>query len=1661
MQHVTPQGTVSLKANSSLSLKSILALAVVCLFTAQTYAQGTWTALSHLSPHPNNGVMILMSDGSVLCHTTSGGNLGDGTVWDKLTPDSLGGYINGTWTSIAPMISERYSFSSAVLKDGRLYAAGGEYGTDGTQAGYHAETYNPVTNSWTAATGTTSANVISDGSCMILENGNMLQGLVDVPFPVHTVVYNATSNAFSAGPSSLHGSNESVWLKLPDNSILFVDENARTSERYIPSLNQWVADGTVPVSLYDAYGYECGPGWMLPDGRAFFIGGTNHTAFYTPSGTNAPGTWTAGPDVPNGYGMPDAPGAMMVNGNILFACSPQPTQSTEFATPTKFYEFNYLTNTFIAVAAPSSAATNAISQQYNMLDLPNGQVLLGMDQDNSSSQYYIYTPTGSPLAAGKPVITGINRLSCTTYMITGHGFNGISAGTAFGDENENDSNYPLFRFKSGNRIYYARSYNWNSTGVQRGLKNDTAYLTLPATMSPGSYYMYAVANGIASDSTLFVDSVASLSSPLAPPAVCTGTPFTYTATSSTSGATFSWTRPAVTGISNAAITTAQTTNPNEVLINTTSAPITVTYAYSISGGGCTNTANVLVTVNPKPTAAFSAPVTAACALPDTVNFVNTTLAGTTYTWYFGDGLNSTAFAPAHIYNAAGTYTVKLVTSSACGIDSVTHVGLIAITPPAAPTAVSPVNINCGGIATLVATGTDSIKWFNQATGGTALFTGHTYVTGPLSANTTYYAQSTVTPAPSFCPPLINTFGTGSNFTGTNFRGEVFNVNQPCTLVSVLVVSAAAGNRTIQLTDSVGNVLQSATVNIPNGTSTVTLNFPLTPGSSYQLGCGDNSTATNLYRNITGAAFPYNDPSGYVTITGNNVPDAVHYYYFYNWKLQGPACISARTPVAVNITNGLTLNASITNVACNGGSNGTATITPAGGTPTYTYAWSNGQTTGTLTGASAATYTVTVHDAGGCSGTASEAVTQPTALNISVTPVNASCGSNSGSATAAVTGGTSAYQYAWSNSATTVSVASLAPNTYTLTVTDAHSCTATAQAVIVNSGSLSLAPVSSPAACFGTATGSAHVNVTGGSGNITYTWSNGGTGDTITNVPSGTYTVTVSSGSGCSGTSSVSVSQPTALNVSVTSTNSGCGAPNGAATATASGGTSTYTYLWSNAATTASISNLAGATYTLTVTDNHQCSVTSQAVIANSGSLNISTTTTAAGCAGGPSGSATVAVSGGASPFTYLWSNGGTNATISNVTAATYQVTVSDNLSCTGTAAAVVSTGTPLSITAVTNDVKCFNDVNGMAVVSVSSGTAPYQYAWNNGSTTDTITGLVAGSYYITVTDAHNCQKTDTVIINQPADITLIVVIGQPSCSGLNDGDAEAHTTGGTPAYSYIWSTGSNSISIQGLSPGNYAVTLTDNNLCSATSSFLITDPTPITTTSNTVDNACYGNANGSIALNPAGGTAPYTYLWTTGNTSAAISGLAAGTYNVTITDNVNCTATSSVQINQPAALTVTTAATQATQGQFNGSATVSNITGGTPPYSEAWSNGQTSNTVTGLAAGNYTVTVTDNNGCQLVDTVVVGTSVGIETVVNTLSFSIYPNPAKNAVTIDAGTLDKETILMVEDILGQSMMTKNITTSPLTIDLSAYPNGVYFIELRQGDRKALKKLVVNR
>jgi hypothetical protein len=305
-----------------------------------------------------------------------------------------------------------------------------------------------------------------------------------------TAIFNPSTNTWTTGPTKRTGasSDEESWVKLPDQSILTVDFGGnRTSERYIPAQNQWVADATVPVSLYDSLG-ELGAAILLPDGRAFFQGATGHTALYTPSGTTAAGTWATGPDIPNSQGTDDAPAAMLVNGKVLCAVGPTGTYNG----PTHFLEFDPVTDSFAAVSgSPNVSGPPYVSR---MLALPDGSVLL----TTGGTQLYRYVPDGSALASAKPTITSIQQNADGSFLLTGTQLNGISEGAGYGDDAQMASNYPIVRLSdTSGHVYYARTFDWSNTGVATGSTSVTTTFTAP--VPAGTFNVQVIANGIASD----------------------------------------------------------------------------------------------------------------------------------------------------------------------------------------------------------------------------------------------------------------------------------------------------------------------------------------------------------------------------------------------------------------------------------------------------------------------------------------------------------------------------------------------------------------------------------------------------------------------------------------------------------------------------------------------------------------------------------------------------------------------------------------------------------------------------------------------------------------------------------------------------------------------------------------------------------------------------------------------------------------------------------------------------------------------------------------------------------------------------------------------------------------------------------------------------------
>jgi len=882
-----------------------------------------------------------------------------------------------------------------------------------------------------------------------------------------------------------------------------------------------------------------------------------------------------------------------------------------------------------------------------------------------------------------------------------------------------------------------------------------------------------------------------------------------------------------------------------------------------------------------------------------------------YSWSPAGGTGATASGLA-----AGTYTVTVTDNILCTKTQTVTIGQPAaiLNGTTATTAVS-----CFGGSNGTATVT--------ATGGTP---GYTYSWAPSGG----------------------TAATASGLTAGTYSVTITDANSCTRTINNIIVGGPSV------------VLNGATSSTPvscfggsNGTATVTATGG-TPGYTYSWSPSGGTAATAS--GLTAGAYT-------VTITDAN------------------SCTSTKSIIVggpAAILNGTT---STTAVSCFGGTNGTATVTASGGTPGYTYLWSNGATTSTASGLSAGVYNVTITDANSCIRIINNIIVgTPTAINANPSQINVSCnGGSNGSATVIPTGGAGGYTYLWSTGATTNSISGLGQGNYSVTITDANSCPVTQNFSITQPPVLTASQGAvNNVSCSGGSNGSATVLVTGGAGGYTYAWSpSGGTGATASGLTQGTYTVTVTDANSCQTTQGFTITEPAPFSVTTSQTDNICnGAATGSATVTVSGATAPYTYSWAPVGgTAATATGLTAGTYTVTITDNNSCTTTRTFTIAQPAALTASAgAITNIGCRGDATGSATVNVTGGTGTYTYSWApSGGTAATASGLTAGTYVVTVTDtNLCQTTQSFTITQPAAVLSATTATTSVSCFGGSNGSASVLILGGTPVYSYLWApSGGTAATASGLTAGNYTVTITDANGCTLVKNVTINTPAAFSATVAQTNVSCNGGSNGSATITPNGATSPYSYVWApSGGNAATASGLTAGNYTVTIQDANTCVYTVNVTINQPAPLVVTPSQTNVLCNGGSTGTATVSVSGGTPGYTYVWLpTGGTAATASGLAAGNYSCLITDANGCTFTQNFNISEPAILIASTSQINATC-VIGGQASV-NPSGGTAPYTYLWSpTGATTQTATGLAAGNHSVTITDGNGCTISKNFIINTT---------------------------------------------------------------------------------------
>jgi gliding motility-associated-like protein len=865
-----------------------------------------------------------------------------------------------------------------------------------------------------------------------------------------------------------------------------------------------------------------------------------------------------------------------------------------------------------------------------------------------------------------------------------------------------------------------------------------------------------------------------------------------------------------------------------------------------------------------------------------------------------------------------------------------------------------------------------------------------------------------------------------------------------------VTGLSAGVYSVTITDQSNCNIVSAITLTANPAPTVTL-------QSDPATCGQSNGVVEAVNQGSATPYLYNWSNGATTsiISGLSAGN----YTVTVTDTNG--CDNIFSAVVNNIP-GFTLSNNSQNNNCNGSNNAFINITTQSGQQPFVFQWSSGQTTQNLSNLVAGIYTLTATDANGCTSTNTISVTEPQPFVLNSQVFDIACTSaNIGAIQLNTSGSVAPYQYAWSTGATTQNLSSLASGSYTVTITDFNSCTTTQTFSVQSTSGLQLIQNVDQVSCNGLNDACAQILVSGGQAPYQWLWSTGQTQDSICNLAAGNYIVTVTdNGAGGNLTDTLysedfEATHNWALNVStgvngadhnfwVVNDNEGGVLPNGCGVANNGDQTLHITSVFFPAggaaydagglcgllfcpqtnmrAESPLISTIGASNLNLSFDfiSNGQGLIDNASVYYNDGTgwnlLNASIKSPVC-----PSGqgrwaqfSATLPASCNNIPNLQIavnWTNNddgvGTdpsvainNVLITSIGAAQTACSSIDTIIITepailqSTTVAVVNAG-------------CLN--NGSVNISTTGGTAPYSFLWSNGATSEDISGLSAGTYNLTITDANACETTNLLNVVSSASAPLINVLSQnsPSCNGGSNGSISLQVSGGSSPFIYNWSNGQNTATASGLSAGIYSITVNDLNNCSVSTSITLTEPSAVSVNIVSVSNAsCSGFSNGSATVLGTGGNSNFTYNWSNGQNTATASGLSAGVYSVTVADNNGCTSQGIVTITDNNQIsTGNVNLTDASCAGNDGAIDIS-PTGGNAPYSFQWSNGSNSQNLSNIPSGNYIVTITDANGCYSISntfTLLTGSSVSI---VLDSTRGAYCFPALQAgifVTVNGGT----------------------------------------------------------
>jgi gliding motility-associated-like protein len=862
-----------------------------------------------------------------------------------------------------------------------------------------------------------------------------------------------------------------------------------------------------------------------------------------------------------------------------------------------------------------------------------------------------------------------------------------------------------------------------------------------------------------------------------------------------------------------------------------------------------------------------------------------------------------------------------------------------------------------------------------------------------------------------------------------------------------LLNLIAGNYTVIVTDDNGcNETANFSVNEPND-----FTFVVTTGNSSCLVATGTATVIVSGGTLLSPDYVYNWVNGGVTIGTTNTINNQFSGLYTLFVTDDNGC-SADTTIAIIDNNSPTLTIdNIVNVQCFGNSTGSIFVTTSGGNAPYTHLWNPGAISQLedLIGVPAGNYTLLVSDADGCSNSISASITESSQLSASVNSINSTCGLCNATATVTGAGGAGSYTYLWSNGATTANVSNMCAGVYTVEVSDALGCTVNETIAINDAGGpTSENIVSTDAICNGGTTGSATVNGVGGELPYTYFWPhNSSVNNVQNNLSAGTYFVQIIDNNGCIRNVQVDINEPNGITATSTTIPATCGGNDGSITVSANGGIAPLTYSWNGGlGTNPSVSGLSQGTYTVIISDNLGCSIVRNFSVPGLNAPNVNLTPSATDCFGSSNGQITSTVSGAIGALSYQWLDGtatiipGENtSSISNLSIGDYTIEVTDAATgCIAYATTTITSPNQLNISLPnTIDAACLTACNGQATAIISGGALPYTYLWSSGATTASATNLCVGVNTVNVTDANGCQIQQSITIGENSTLTASQIANNAACGSCN-GSATITPAGGSGNYSVLWGNGVTTTSTSGLCAGIYAVEVLDNSTGCATQLDVTINNVdgPDNEIVNTTDVTCNGGADGNAQVFVSGGTTPYQYNWIgQGVSTNSISNLSAGNYTLQVSDNNGCIRMVPVTINESDSPIVSFIANDGSCGLADGEITLV-ISQGNAPYSVNWiagpsAVGSTNMQESNLLPGNYTIEITDNQGCVSTEIIPLGTTNGPQLFITSNNVT--------CVNVNDGTANV-------NANGNGPFTYNWTSGQVTNGISGLAPGIYAVSV---------------